>query len=71
MTDALRREVVWLVVAVVAVDALFVAAYFITGASSASDGIKLAFTALWTLVVLAIVIRGLTRIRSVRLRRFR
>jgi hypothetical protein len=71
LPEGLRREVLWLVLVVVTIDAVFVAAYFLARVSQASNGIKLAFTALWTLAVLGIVIRGLTRIRSARLRRLR
>lgn len=63
----LRREVLWLVAAVVAVDAIFVGAYFLGRVGSASDPVKLAFTAVWTLVTLGVVIRGLSRVRRARL----
>lgn len=63
----LRREVLWLVVAVIAVDAIFVGAYFVGRVGSASDPLKLGFTAVWTLVTLGVVIRGLTRVRRARL----
>jgi membrane protein YdbS with pleckstrin-like domain len=61
-----KREVTWLVVAVLLVDAVFVALYFLAGLRSTSDFGKIAFTALWTVVILAVVIRGLARVRSVR-----
>ena len=63
----MRREVLWLVVAVLVVDAIFIGAYFVGRVRSASDPIKLAFTALWTLVTLGVVIRGLSRVRKARL----
>jgi hypothetical protein len=63
-----KREVLWLVIAVLIVDALFVAVYFAGQIRAASDLTKIAFTAIWTLVTLAVVIRGLARVRSVRLR---
>jgi hypothetical protein len=69
VSSTVRREIVWLVLAVLAVDAIFVAAYVVGGLRGASDPIKLAFTALWTLVTLGIIIRGLTRVRSARLHR--
>jgi hypothetical protein len=56
---------------VLAVDAIFVAAYFLGHLRHASDGAKVGFTVLWTLVTLAIVIRGLSRVRSARLDRAR
>lgn len=63
-----RREVVWLMIAVLLVDGVFVALYYLGGLRNASDLSKIAFTALWTLVTLAVVIRGLARVRSVRFR---
>ena len=63
-----KREVMWLVVAVLLVDAVFVALYVLGGLRTASDSGKIGFTALWTLVTLAVVIRGLARVRSVRFR---
>jgi hypothetical protein len=67
--DRLRREVVWLVLAVLVVDAVFIGAYFLGRFGSASNLSKIAFTAVWTLVLLAVVMRGLSRVRSARLHR--
>ena len=67
--DRLRRELVWLVAGVLAVDAVFAGAYFLTGLRNSTDSVKLAFTALWTLVTLGVAIRGLSRIRRARLDR--
>jgi hypothetical protein len=67
MREGLRREVIVLVGLVLAVDLIFVAAYFLAGLRSASDAVKLGFTVLWTLANLAVVIRGLTRLRKARL----
>jgi len=63
-----KREVMWLLIAVLLVDAVFVALYFLGRLRTASDSGKIVFTALWTLVTLAVVIRGLSRVRSVRFR---
>jgi hypothetical protein len=67
LADRLRREVLWLVVGVLAVDVVFVAVYFAAGVRTAPDTLKVAFTAAWTLVTLGVVIRGLSRIRRTRL----
>jgi hypothetical protein len=61
------REVLLLVGVVLLVDAIFVAVYFLASLRVASDPAKLAFTAFWTLVTLAVVIRGLSRVRKARL----
>jgi hypothetical protein len=67
MREGPRREVIVLVALVLAVDLVFVAAYFLTRVRSASDAVKLGFTVLWTLATLAVVVRGLTRLRKARL----
>lgn len=69
MTSGLRREVVLLIALVLALDAGFVAIYFVGNVRTASDSAKLLFTAVWTLAILVIAIRGLSRIRSARLRK--
>ncbi|HZN99461.1 MAG TPA: hypothetical protein VFB61_17185 [Gemmatimonadales bacterium] len=66
MAEGLKREVLWLVGAVLLVDALFVATYFLAGLRSTTDAAKVAFTMGWTLVTLVVVLRGLSRIRRVR-----
>lgn len=55
-----------LVALVLAVDALFIAVYFGAGIERAPDSMKIAFTVVWTVINLAVVIRGLTRLRSAR-----
>ncbi len=60
------REALVLVGLVLAVDALFIAVYFGAGIERASDTLKIAFTVVWTVINLAVVMRGLTRIRAAR-----
>jgi hypothetical protein len=67
LSGQLRREVLWLVVVVLAVDGVFAGTYFLGRVRSAPDPVKVAFTALWTLVTLGVVIRGLSRVRRARL----
>ena len=69
MVRNVRREVLVLVGLVLLVDAIFVGAYFLGRLRNASDAGKVGFTALWTLVTLTVVIRGLSRVRQVRLGR--
>jgi hypothetical protein len=64
--DRLRREVVLLVVLVVLVDALFIGGYALAGLAAASGGARLIYTLAWTGATLAVVLRGLTRIRAIR-----
>ena len=61
-----RREALVLVGLVLAVDAVFIGAYFLAGVARAGDAGKVAFTVAWTAITLLIVLRGLTRIRSIR-----
>lgn len=61
------REVLLLVGVVLLVDAIFVAVYFLSNLRTVSDPVKLAFTVAWTLMTLAVVIRGLSRVRKARL----
>jgi hypothetical protein len=61
------REVLLLVGVVLLVDAMFVAVYFLSNLRTVSDPAKLAFTAVWALVTLAVVIWGLSRVRKARL----
>lgn len=63
-----RQEVLILVGLVLIVDGVCAAVYFLAGIERASDGAKLAFTGIWTVVTLVVVLRGLARIRSARLR---
>ena len=69
MRASLRREVLGLVLSVAALDAVCIALYFLAGLRHASDGVKVGFTALWTLATLGVVIRGLSRIRAARIHR--
>ena len=69
--DGVRREVLLLVGLVLAVDAVFVAVYFLARLGRASGGAKLGYTVLWTAATLVVVLRGLSRIRAERIRRRR
>jgi hypothetical protein len=68
---AIRREVLFLVGLVLVVDLVFIAAYFLGGIDQSSDRTKLLFTVVWTVITLVVVLRGLLRIRQVRLPRGR
>ena len=68
-SERLRREVLVLVGLVLAVDAVFATGYFLGGVARRPGGFKLGYTAVWTLVTLLVVLRGLARVRAERLRR--
>ena len=65
-TSLVRREILLLLALVLAVDALFIAGYFIFRLHAASDTAKIGYTAVWTAITLVVVLRALTRIRSLR-----
>jgi hypothetical protein len=65
---ALRREVLRLVGLVLLVDGVFIACYFIAGLAMASANLKFGFMIAWTVVTLAVVLRGLGRVRAMRVR---
>jgi hypothetical protein len=64
----MKRELLLLLVSVLVVDALFIAGYFLFHLAAAGDPAKIGYTAGWTVVTLLVVLRGLTRIRSLRRR---
>ena len=68
-TARLKRELLLLIVIVLLIDGGFIALYRLTPLRSASGTLKLGYTGLWTGVILLVVLRGLTRIRALRLRR--
>lgn len=61
-----RREILWLILGVLVVDALFLAGYFLLHLDRAAAGARLGYTAAWTLATLAVVLRALSRIRRLR-----
>ncbi len=65
-SSLVRRELLLLLAAVLAVDALFVAGYFVFHLAAAGNPAKIGYTAAWTIVTLMVVLRALTRIRALR-----
>jgi hypothetical protein len=66
VAEKLKRELLWLIGGVLLVDAVFIAVYFLANLRTSIDTAKVAFTAVWTLVTLAVLLRGLYRIRRLR-----
>ena len=66
--NALRRAVLELVVLVVLVDVVFVAIYYGADLAHTARSVTLGYTVLWTAATLAVVLRGLGRVRAERLR---
>jgi hypothetical protein len=64
----MKRELFLLLAAVLVVDTLFIGGYFLFRLAAAADPVKIGYTAAWTVVTLLVVLRGLTRIRSLRRR---
>jgi hypothetical protein len=63
-----KRELLRLVLAVLLVDALFIAGYFLFQLEHTSPSLKLGYTAAWTAGTLLVVLRALGRIRALRRR---
>jgi hypothetical protein len=61
-----KRELLFLVAAVLVVDALFIAGYFLFRLPAAGPTAKIVYTALWTLLTLLVVLRALGRMRALR-----
>ena len=68
---ALRREVLRLVGLVLLVDGVFIAGSVIAGLGTASANLRFGYTIAWTVVTLAVVLRGLGRVRVARMRPMR
>jgi len=68
---ALKREVLTLVGLVALVDAAFIGVYYAAGLRGLAHGPRLAFTLIWTVATLAVVLRSLARIRAARARQLR
>jgi hypothetical protein len=66
MTGTPRRQLILLIAAVLVVDGVFVAAYFVGGIWDGSNTGKVVFTVVWTLATLVIVLGGMSRIRAAR-----
>jgi hypothetical protein len=64
----LRRHLFTMIGTVVVVDAAIIAAFYYFEIEQRPDRIRMLFTAAWVLVTLLIVLRGMARIRDVRLR---
>lgn len=62
----MRRELFLLLATVLAVDALFIAGYYILRLEAAGDPFKIGYAVAWTSVTLVVVLRGLTRVRRLR-----
>lgn len=67
MASEVRREVFLLLAVVIGVDVLFGALFFVARLRTASEAVKLGFTAVWTLATLGVVLRGLSRVGRARL----
>ena len=62
----MKRELLLLVLAVVVVDALFIAGFFLFRLHAAGNAAKIGYIAAWTIVTLLVVLRALGRIRAFR-----
>jgi hypothetical protein len=68
-TAGLKRELSLLVLIVLLIDAGFIALYLLTPLRGAGGTLKLGYIVLWTGITLLVVLRGLGRIRALRVGR--
>ena len=66
---AMRRHLLEMIALVVVLDAVTIGIYYAVGMKSRSPKVQLAFTAVWTALTLAVVLRGMGRVRAARLGR--
>lgn len=64
----LKRYLIWMVLAVVALDAVAIGLYSELHIRSAAPRTQALFTGAWTLVTLIVVLTGMTRVRAARVR---
>ena len=68
--DSIRRrmqkELMWLVLLIVAVDAAAIGAYTLLDVEDRSRGMRTAFTAVWIALTLAVVVPRLQRMKALR-----
>lgn len=64
----LKRYLSWMVVAVIAVDAVAIGLYYALRVRSAPPRTQALFTGAWMVLTLVVVLTGLTRIRAARVR---
>jgi hypothetical protein len=64
---SVQREVLTLVVLVATVDAIFMGVFFLAKLLTMPAPYKVGYTLIWTLLTLAVVVRGLNRIRRARI----
>ncbi|HXE57893.1 MAG TPA: hypothetical protein VNK43_07825 [Gemmatimonadales bacterium] len=66
MASLLRRRVLELVLLVLLVHAAAIAIYYLAGLERTPPATRVGFTFVWTAVTLAVVLRGLRRVRMAR-----
>ncbi|HYD51570.1 MAG TPA: hypothetical protein VEA99_03040 [Gemmatimonadaceae bacterium] len=62
----LQRELMWLVLGIVIVDALAIGAYSVLEMNGRAGGTRLGFTIAWVAATLAVVVPRLQRIKGLR-----
>jgi len=65
----MRRHLLEMIGLVIALDAVTIGIYYAVGMKSRPPRVQLAFTAVWTVLTLLVVLRGMGRVRAARLGR--
>ena len=66
---AMRRHLLEMIGLVIALDAVTIGIYYAVGMKGRPAKVQLAFTAVWTVLTLLVVLRGMGRVRAARLAR--
>jgi predicted membrane protein len=66
---AMRRHLLEMIGLVIALDAITIGIFYAVGMRSRSRRVQLVFTAVWTVLTLLVVLRGMGRVRAARLSR--
>ena len=66
---AMRRHLLEMIALVIALDAVTIGIYYAAAMKSRSSKVQLAFTGVWTVLTLLVVLRGMGRVRAARLGR--
>lgn len=66
---AMRRHLIEMIALVVVLDAITIGIYYAVGMTSRAPRVQIAYTAVWTVLTLLIVLRGMNRVKAARLGR--
>lgn len=66
---AMRRHLIEMIALVAVLDAITIGIYYAVGMTSRAPRVQIVYTAVWTVLTLLIVLRGMNRVKAARLGR--